>query len=103
MNATKHTTRKVIANDERGVWEVYEDSAWLAEFESESEANLHATAPELLEALTTLTDYMLESHQSELDDMHSGDVDHKGEAPEDCSYCRAIQTARVAIAKAEGS
>jgi len=39
--------RRIVANDERGVWEVHEDGAWLAEFESESVAQEFAAAPEL--------------------------------------------------------
>jgi len=42
--------RKVIANDESGFWDVFEDGAWLARFESESMAIEFAAIPELIQA-----------------------------------------------------
>jgi hypothetical protein len=42
-----------------------------------------------------LTDYLLEAHEHEFEDNHGGDADHPGEAPETCSYCNAIDEARM--------
>lgn len=58
------------------------------------EARVMAAAPKLLETLKTICDYFSESHAEEKAADHYGD---KG-----CSYCEAINSARIAIAKAEG-
>lgn len=55
---------------------------------------------ELAEALglvETLGEYLLEAHDSELNDCHGGDCEHLGEAPECCSYCNAIDNARLLL------
>jgi hypothetical protein len=61
-----------------------------------------AAAPELLESLKTMLEYLLEAHSSELETCHAGDAELAGEAPEACSYCKGIAEARAAIANAEG-
>jgi len=59
-----------------------------------SDARLIAAAPELLEHLQTLADYLAEAHAEDKAADHYGD--------EDCSYCRALDHARAAIARATG-
>lgn len=44
-------TRQVRPNDETGFWDVFENDAWLARFESESVAVEFATVPDLIEGL----------------------------------------------------
>ena len=78
-------------------------SAYLGEArKDERRANvlLIAAAPELLTSLQTLVDYMLESHAEELESCHAGDAELAGEAPEACSYCKAVAEARAVIDKA---
>jgi hypothetical protein len=58
-------------------------------------ANLIAAAPELLSALETIVENLAESHATEKD------AEHYGDAPEECSYCQSIKTAREAIDKAK--
>jgi hypothetical protein len=70
--------------------------------EVQENARLIAAAPELLAALETLMEHMLESHASELESCHAGDAELAGEAPEACSYCKGIAEARAVIAKAKG-
>jgi hypothetical protein len=48
-----------------------------------------------------LIEYLKESHASELEDCHAGDVNHTGPAPEDCSYCLAIDQAEQFLAAVE--
>jgi hypothetical protein len=55
-----------------------------------------ATAPTLLESLRTITAYLQEAHQDEIDNNHNGDSKYG------CTYCQAIHDADRAIAKAEG-
>jgi len=48
-----------------------------------------------------LATYLLEAHKAsgEYESSHGGDADHPGEAPEACSYCRTIASARDILAK----
>ena len=62
---------------------------------AQANARLIAAAPDLLNCLSRLVDDLTESHEDELNSDHSGD------GP-DCSYCRNIDRARAAIAKAGG-
>ena len=52
------------------------------------------TMDQVLGILDTMTANLIEAHMSELEDNHGGDAEHTGEAPEACSYCRDINTAR---------
>ena len=61
----------------------------------EADAALIATAPDLLQSLKTVTAYLQEAHQDEIDKNHYGD-----KTP--CSYCQAIADAKEAIFNAEG-
>lgn len=47
---------------------------------------LRPTSP-MIECITKLRDYLLESHQEELD------TNHHGDGPEGCTYCAAIKEA----------
>jgi len=59
---------------------------------NKDDTRLIAAAPELLEHLQTLADYLAEAHAEDKAAEHYGD--------EDCSYCRALDAARAAIAEA---
>lgn len=60
--------------------------------------------PSLVESSQTLLDYLIEAHESELENAHGGDAESAGEAPEECTYCAAIADARKALEKVkEGS
>jgi hypothetical protein len=87
MNNKTAGKRYVKANDTTGFWDVHEVSgAWIAQFESQSDAELFAAAPELLEALRALTD-------------PEGHIWHGPHSKECTGECKAV---RGAIAKAEG-
>ena len=60
------------------------------------DGSLISAAPDLLEALERIKDYLLESHEYEIANNHSGD------GREGCSYCDAIDVAETAIKKARG-
>jgi len=51
---------------------------------------------EALDRLLGMTSFLLEAHMDEMscESNHGDDADHEGEAPEVCSYCRAIVNAR---------
>lgn len=53
-----------------------------------------------LKNLETLAGYMIEAHgdAGEYEDSHGGDASHPGEAPEACSYCNAVDAARLTLA-----
>jgi hypothetical protein len=55
-----------------------------------------SAAPELLEALENMTEFMVEVHENEIEN------DHHGDNAKDCSYCKSISNANKAIAKAKG-
>jgi len=54
---------------------------------------------ELLEIAEELAAFLEEAHQPEMDARHHGDVRRSGPAPRACSYCVAIKSARLAIAR----
>lgn len=54
----------------------------------------------LMDMLDRMTANLIESHLAEFEDCHGGDVDHTGEAPEDCSYCKDIAEARELLSDA---
>ena len=55
----------------------------------------------LLDAIKRMTANLIEAHMEEFEDCHGGDVNHTGEAPEDCSYCKDIAKSRELL-KAAG-
>ena len=56
-----------------------------------------APIDEVYKALARLADYLAEAHAAELETCHAGDEIHSGPAPESCSYCNAIDEARLLI------
>lgn len=38
-----------------------------------------------------LLEHALEMHSREMDDYHAGDAEHRGMAPEACSYCDTFE------------
>ena len=107
MEQTKHTPGPWIYSEVKGDHVVHGPEGdcitWCNGVRAPNAANarLIAAAPDLLAALRTMVDYMLESHEDELTSQHAGDADHDGQAPEVCSYCVAVDQARLAIARAE--
>ena len=62
---------------------------------------LHERHVSALDALDNLTAHLIEQHAEAGEyDGHYGDADHEGEAPEVCSYCAHIATARAVLAAA---
>lgn len=55
---------------------------------------------EALKIIENLTAYLIEAHMPAFESCHEGDENHQGEAPESCTYCNAIDTARQFLAAA---
>ena len=79
---------------DRGITETIAEVWPGSDERDKADALLIAAAPDLLEALETITLYLAEAHAEDKA------VDHYGD--ETCSYCEGIKAAEAAIAKAKG-
>lgn len=75
----------------------------VGEAETKANAALISAAPDMVEALDTITQYFIERHEESQTADYDGAENamhlHKLEEP-DCTYCAAIAKARAALAKA---